>query len=137
MARISHAAPTRFGLRSLKQEDFFETKLELNEDNKKLLKAFINNRQSAKENRPVTDIIEGKGQGLVILLHGTCIRYLIPCHLNLTSMRGPRGVEKTLTAETVALATGKPLLPISVAEISIEPNKAEKNLVEIFADAGR
>lgn len=103
----------------MKQEDFFETKLELNEDNKKLLKAFINNRQSAKENRPVTDIIEGKGQGLVILLHG------------------PRGVEKTLTAETVALATGKPLLPISVAEISIEPNKAEKNLVEIFADAGR
>lgn len=38
MARISHATPTRFGLRSLKQEDFFETKLELNEDNKKLLK---------------------------------------------------------------------------------------------------
>jgi len=46
-------------------------------------------------------------------------------------------VGKTLTAETVALATRKPLLPISVAEISIEPNKAEKNLVEIFADAGR
>jgi SpoVK/Ycf46/Vps4 family AAA+-type ATPase len=52
-------------------------------------------------------------------------------------MTGPPGVGKTLTAETVALATGKPLLPISVAEISIEPNKAEKNLVEIFADAGR
>ena len=52
-------------------------------------------------------------------------------------MTGPPGVGKTLTAETVALATGKPLLPISVAEISIEPDKAEKNLVEIFADAGR
>lgn len=52
-------------------------------------------------------------------------------------MTGPPGVGKTLTAETVAIATGRPLLPISVAEIGIEPDKAEKNLVEIFADAGR
>lgn len=52
-------------------------------------------------------------------------------------MSGPPGVGKTLTAETVALATGRPLLPISVAEIGMEPDAAERKLVEIFADAGR
>ena len=50
---------------------------------------------------------------------------------------GPPGVGKTLTAETVALASGRPLLPISVAEIGMQPDKAENNLVDIFADAGR
>jgi len=67
----------------------------------------------------VTDLVEGKGKGLVILLHGQ------------------PGVGKTLTAETVALASGRPLLPVSIAEIGMQPDKAEENLVEIFADAGR
>ena len=50
---------------------------------------------------------------------------------------GPPGVGKTLTAETVALFCGRPLLPVSVAEIGMEPDKAEENLYDIFADAGR
>ena len=50
---------------------------------------------------------------------------------------GPPGVGKTLTAETVALFCGRPLLPVSVAEIGMEPDKAEENLHDIFADAGR
>ncbi|KAF6816154.1 hypothetical protein CMUS01_12327 [Colletotrichum musicola] len=65
------------------------------------------------------DVVEGKGQGLVILLHG------------------PPGVGKTLTAETVALATGKPLLSVTTAEIGIEPKEAERNLTEIFQHASR
>lgn len=65
------------------------------------------------------DPIEGKGRGLAILLHG------------------PPGVGKTLTAEAVALATGKPLLPVSVAEIGTEPPEAERRLMDVFADASR
>lgn len=51
--------------------------------------------------------------------------------------QGPPGVGKTLTAETLALACGRPLLPVSVAEISMKPHEAENNLEEIFANAGR
>jgi ATPase family associated with various cellular activities (AAA) len=65
------------------------------------------------------DIIEGKGQGLVILLHG------------------PPGVGKTLTAETIALTTGRPLLTVSVSEIGLTAHDAEKALIPVFADAAR
>ncbi|KAL8907852.1 MAG: hypothetical protein Q9207_001176 [Kuettlingeria erythrocarpa] len=107
-----------------KSTSLFETKLELDDRHKKLLKAFIDNHESARKQtshsaNKVTDIIEGKGRGLVILLHG------------------PPGVGKTLTAETVALACGRPLLPVSIADIGMHPDKAEQNLVDIFADAGR
>ncbi|KAF1941151.1 P-loop containing nucleoside triphosphate hydrolase protein, partial [Clathrospora elynae] len=65
------------------------------------------------------DIVEGKGQGLVILLHG------LP------------GVGKTLKAEMIAIVTGRPLLTVSVADIGIEYQQAETNLTEIFVDAAR
>jgi hypothetical protein len=42
-----------------------------------------------------------------------------------------------LTAEAVALATGKPLMSVSTAEIGLEPELAEKNLADIFEDAGK
>ena len=55
------------------------------------------------------DFIAGKGQGLVILLHG------------------PPGVGKTLTAETIALATGRLLFTVLVAETGVEYQEAERN----------
>ena len=60
------------------------------------------------------DFVEGKGQGLVILLHGTS------------------GVGKTLTAESVALATGKPLLKVSVADIGVDVTRVEQRLNTMF-----
>ncbi|KAI9675245.1 MAG: hypothetical protein M1822_008982 [Bathelium mastoideum] len=48
----------------------------------------------------VRDVIPGKGKGLVIVLHG------------------PPGVGKTLTAETVAEHTEKPLLPINIGYLT-------------------
>ena len=45
---------------------------------------------------------------------------------------GPPGVGKTLTAESVALATGKPLLFVSVADIGLQHEKVEENLVHVF-----
>ena len=45
---------------------------------------------------------------------------------------GPPGVGKTLTAETIAEATGKPLFVVSVAEIGLDASVAEKNLEKLF-----
>lgn len=64
------------------------------------------------------DVIEGKGRGLVIPLHG------------------PPGVGKTLAAETIAEATGRPLLVVSVVEIGLNTSKAENNLERMFHLAG-
>ncbi|KAH7063104.1 hypothetical protein B0J12DRAFT_157935 [Macrophomina phaseolina] len=108
--------------------DRFHTQLELDKKGKDMLLALVKHHQarrdalgrstSADDSREL-DPIEGKGKGLAILLHG------------------PPGVGKTLTAEAVALATGKPLLPVSVAEIRTEPAEAEQMLEDIFDDASR
>lgn len=63
----------------------------------------------------VKDIVENKGKGLVLLLHG------------------PPGVGKTLTAETVAKATGRPLFVVSVAEIGLDASRAERKLEKVFS----
>ena len=49
---------------------------------------------------------------------------------------GQPGVGKTLTAESVAQMTGKPLLSVGVSDIGIEGDKAEMNLEKVFALAG-
>ncbi|KAI9767606.1 MAG: hypothetical protein M1839_004463 [Geoglossum umbratile] len=129
---FDHKLWAQFRLKDIKRvadqesSDLFDNKLELNDDYKKWLKAYINNHKSSNnyggtKGKPpqVTDLIENKGRGLVILLHG------------------PPGVGKTLTAETIALASGRPLFPVSVAEIGMEPQKAEQNLNEIFSIAAR
>ncbi|GAB1313182.1 AAA+ ATPase domain-containing protein [Madurella fahalii] len=67
----------------------------------------------------VDDIIPGKGKGLVILLYG------------------PPGVGKTSTAETIAIATKKPLFSVSVADVGTQAKHVESNLSRIFALATR
>lgn len=52
--------------------------------------------------------------------------------IKISQILGPPGVGKTLTAESVALATGKPLLYISVADVGLSPDKVEENLVQVF-----
>jgi SpoVK/Ycf46/Vps4 family AAA+-type ATPase len=64
------------------------------------------------------DLIEGKGTGLFILLHG------VP------------GVGKTATAEAIAQANGKALLKITVGDLGLTPEKLETGLREIFRLAG-
>jgi hypothetical protein len=111
------------------QNGSFWNELELDDESKKLLMAFVQRHRSSASREPgqsmastdakAFDVIEGKGQRLVILLHS------------------PPVVGKTLTAETIALATGRPLLTISVAETGVDHQQAEKDLTDIFADAAR
>jgi hypothetical protein len=54
------------------------------------------------------DIIAGKGQGLLILLHG-----------------GP-GTGKTLTAESIAETQERPLYRVTCGDIGIEPTQVEQ-----------
>jgi hypothetical protein len=60
------------------------------------------------------DLIQGKGTGLFILLHG------VP------------GVGKTATAEAIAQANGKPLFKITVGDLGMTPERLEISLREIF-----
>jgi AAA+ superfamily predicted ATPase len=57
-------------------------------------------------------------QGLIILLHG------------------PPGVGKTLTAETIAEYTQKPLFPINIGELTAE-DRVVSRLRKIFEQAAR
>jgi hypothetical protein len=51
----------------------FEKQLALKDDHKLMIKALVENHESNKsaDMAPANDIIEGKGRGLVILLHGS------------------------------------------------------------------
>ncbi|KPM35016.1 hypothetical protein AK830_g11549 [Neonectria ditissima] len=60
------------------------------------------------------DIISGKGQGLLILLHG-----------------GP-GTGKTLTAESIAEVQERPLYRVTCGDIGIEPKEVEQYLGDVL-----
>ena len=90
-------------------------KLELNTVQKELIKKLVKSHASGTEKTPfMRDLMKGKGNGLVILLHG------------------PPGVGKTLTAESVAKVTGKPLFSVSVSDIGLKPAEVEHNLEVLF-----
>lgn len=96
----------------------------MNKDNKRLLLALVSQHPSGKalrggsKNKNDTimqaDLVKGKGQGLVILLHG------------------PPGVGKTLTAETIAVHTRRPLYAITCGDIGQSPTEIEANLERHF-----
>lgn len=65
------------------------------------------------------DIVQGKGTGLIVLLHG------VP------------GVGKTSTAECVADAEGKPLFPITCGDLGLTAKEVEKELERKFSLAQR
>ncbi|RYP12448.1 hypothetical protein DL765_007347 [Monosporascus sp. GIB2] len=46
--------------------------------------------------------------------------------------KGPPGVGKTLTAESIAQATEKPLFPIGVGDVTTDPSLVEKRLEQLF-----
>ncbi|KAI8635047.1 P-loop containing nucleoside triphosphate hydrolase protein [Xylariaceae sp. FL1651] len=75
--------------------------------------------ESGHGRQDTLSIVKGKGRGLIILLHG------VP------------GVGKTSTAETIAEATGRPLLPVTCGDIGENAADVEKNLEQIFTNSHR
>lgn len=66
------------------------------------------------EEGPSQDLIQGKGRGLVVLLHG------VP------------GVGKTATAEAVAMENQKPLFVITCGDLGLSPSEVERSLTNVF-----
>ena len=85
--------------------------LVVDEDTKELVKALVTNQLTAEK---ATDLMEGKGNGLVILLHG-----------------GP-GTGKTLTAESVAELARKPLYRVTCGDIGINADAIDKHLQRVL-----
>ncbi|PGH01801.1 hypothetical protein AJ80_08968 [Polytolypa hystricis UAMH7299] len=81
--------------------------LVIDPDTKELVQALITNQLESEKG---TDIIRGKGNGLIMLLHG-----------------GP-GTGKTFTAETVAEMAEKPLFRVTCGDIGTQPEEVEKYL---------
>lgn len=86
-----------------------------------------------EERLNVDDIIPDKGKGLIILLYGMSHQtFLYNSELTPYSS-GPPGVGKTSTAEAIAIATGKALFSVSVADVGTQAKHVESNLARIFA----
>ncbi|RAH40814.1 P-loop containing nucleoside triphosphate hydrolase protein [Aspergillus brunneoviolaceus CBS 621.78] len=81
------------------------------EQTKDLLEALVRNQLSIETS---TDLISGKGNGLIILLHG-----------------GP-GTGKTYTAESVADYARKPLYRVTCGDIGTRPADVEKYLETVL-----
>lgn len=80
-------------------------------ETKDLVEALVTNKVAAEKG---TDLMENKGNGLIMLLHG-----------------GP-GTGKTFTAESVAELAQKPLYPVTCGDIGTKPEDVEKYLESVF-----
>ncbi|RSL42645.1 hypothetical protein CEP51_016457 [Fusarium floridanum] len=81
------------------------------DETKDLIRALISNRLKTEEK---TDLIQGKGNGLIMLLHG-----------------GP-GTGKTFTAESVAELAEKPLFRVTCGDIGTQPEAVEEYLESVL-----
>lgn len=91
-------------------EDAFKN-LAVDDDTKELVEALVTNKIEADRG---TDVVAGKGTGLIMLLHG-----------------GP-GTGKTLTAESVAEIARKPLYRVTCGDVGTDPKKVEEYLETVF-----
>lgn len=111
---------TRF-LRKIPTPDNAFRDLRIDPNHKRLVTSLVTThfrREQVRRNKSRSiwgqDLIQGKGSGLVILLHG------VP------------GVGKTATAEAVAQANNKPLFAITSGYLGFTPTDVEDNLRAIF-----
>ncbi|KAH9206633.1 P-loop containing nucleoside triphosphate hydrolase protein, partial [Leptodontidium sp. 2 PMI_412] len=91
MVAVTQLSPVQWNKLAFKQ-------LVLDEKKKATIRSLVQNHSEEFSNS-TEDIIKGKGDGLVIVLHG------------------PPGVGKTLTAESVAEFTEKPLITLRVSNL--------------------
>jgi SpoVK/Ycf46/Vps4 family AAA+-type ATPase len=91
----------------------FNHRLVLKEEKKELIRALVS-VHIGQRNTVKTDFMDGKGDGLIILLHG-----------------GP-GTGKTLTAESVAEIAERPLYRVTCGDIGTDPESVEKYLESVL-----
>lgn len=100
-------------------EQIFET-LKIPVEHKRIIRSLLSSHFQRRELEArghkigSQDMISGKGQGLVILLHGS------------------PGVGKTATAEAVARETKRPLFAITCGDLGYTPDQVEQSLKDIF-----
>ncbi|KAE8326056.1 hypothetical protein BDV39DRAFT_206441 [Aspergillus sergii] len=94
--------------------------LKINPQHKRMIRSLVQahfRRQDIEKSHPQIelgqDIIQGKGSGLIILLHGA------------------PGVGKTATAQAVAQASKRPLFPITCGDLGFTPEEVERALSDI------
>ncbi|KAF3934426.1 hypothetical protein ABW19_dt0209334 [Dactylella cylindrospora] len=88
------------------------SKLVLPETTKELIRGLVESH--INENSQFDDFVEGKGKGLISVLHGA------------------PGLGKTMTAETVAEYTKSPLYTVSAGSLGTDAVSLEKNLEKIL-----
>eukprot|EP00040_Diaphanoeca_grandis_P031959 m.192468 g.192468 ORF g.192468 m.192468 type:complete len:883 (+) comp32468_c1_seq3:168-2816(+) len=84
--------------------------LVLPQDRKELIEALVVHSDDVIG----ADLISGKGEGTIFLLHG------------------PPGVGKTLTAEAIAELLKRPLYAVSMGELGVTPQEVDARLTSIF-----
>ena len=108
MVRVHELQPVQFREKAFKR-------LVIKDEYKKLITAMV---QAYMLERPgFSDIVTGKGRGLIVLLHG------------------PPGTGKTLTAECLAEKQQRPLYSVSCGDLGTEPVDLERRLKEVFSYA--
>lgn len=112
------------GLRSVEVENEGWLDLKLPRGHKRILLAQIKThfrekrlKEQASHDSHITDLVRGKGEGLIILLHGA------------------PGVGKTSTAECIAQWLRKPLYPITCGDLGVTAKDVEASLSDTFAKA--
>jgi hypothetical protein len=101
------------GLKEIKFNDKAFDELVLDADRKILIKALV--RFGGGTDARLDDIISGKSNGSIFLLHG------------------PPGVGKTLTAEAIAEVLHRPLYYISMGELGTVPETVENRLRDVLS----
>ncbi|EIM84116.1 P-loop containing nucleoside triphosphate hydrolase protein [Stereum hirsutum FP-91666 SS1] len=96
-------------------EDAWEH-LVLEQKTKDLIRALVEvSRNSNSNKKIISDVISGKGGGLISVLHG------------------PPGTGKTLTAEGVAELLKRPLYMVGATELSLTPHEMERSLKGVLS----
>ncbi|KAF3064947.1 putative aaa family atpase protein [Daldinia childiae] len=102
-------------LSPIKWDETYFDQLVLNPTTKRTVQAMVSmHTRRGQTNAGVDDIVEGKGKGLVLVLHG------------------PPGVGKTLTAECVAESVHRPLYMVSAGDLGTDSYSLEVTLGRIM-----